>query len=360
MGFFYIDDMKKTLHVSAGFGRAGCVMFMALCAAAVTQGDGLSLSVNPYEGVDWEKTTQHKANLHTHTVASGGKLFLEQVFAEYAKRGYTILSITDHDLCTRWWKAGIDPLKDYGILPVTGQEYSRGHHVNGFFLDYETAAQDTDLLVREITGRGGVAFLNHPGRYWKMNKEGLVPKETCDEYVKLLDRNSLVLGIEVLNRNEKGLNDILLWDAILRVSMPARPVWGFSNDDMHERKQLGQNWNIFLLDRLDEGALRHAMMKGHFYFSAQKQEHGGTGDPPVIQAIIHDPAAQTLTLSAASDGALLDADRYRWIADGKVIHEGPVLNYGQNKDITRYVRAELTGKSGTTYTNPFGFSRALR
>jgi len=341
-------------------GFFGWSALFALCAMMSAQGDGLRLTVNPYEGVDWERATQHKANLHTHTVASGGKLFLEQVFAEYAKQGYTILAITDHDLCTRWWKTEARPLKDYGILPVTGQEYSRGQHVNGFFLDYETTEQDMDILVREITSRGGVAFLNHPGRYWKIGKDGNVPKETCDDYVKLLDQNPLVLGIEVFNRNEKNLSDALLWDAILRVAMPTRPVWGFSNDDMHERKQLGHNWNIFLLDKLDEGSVRHAMIKGHFYFSAKGQEHGDAGDPPVIQAILHDPAAKTLTLAAAADGALLGEDHYLWIADGRVIHKGPVLKYGPNRDITCYVRAELTGKGGTTYTNPFGFSRDIR
>lgn len=318
------------------------------------------LVLNPYEGVDWEKVTQHKANLHTHTVSSGGKLFLHQVFAEYARRGYEILAITDHDLCTQWEKAGLDPVKEFGILPVMGQEYSQGQHVNGFFLNHETSMRDTAALAREITTRGGFAVINHPGRYWKPDVNGAVPPETRDEYVKLLDENPLILGIEVVNRNNRSPHDVALWDALLGAAMPARPVWGFANDDMHERKHIGQAWNIFLLETLDEVALRHAMLKGHFYFSARENGRGqeAAGDPPVIQSIVHDPAAQTITLSAAADGAVVGAKQCRWIAEGQTVCEGPVLAYSRVRGIGRYVRAEVKGKGGTTFSNPFGFRLA--
>ena len=341
--------------------KTGRVLFLCAFSAAAARAENLKLVLNPYEGVDWEKVTQHKANLHTHTVASGGKLFLNQVFEEYAKRGYTILAVTDHDICTRWDKAGVDPLKEYGILPVMGQEYSEGHHVNGLFLNYETRTRDTALLLREIAGHGGLAIINHPGRYWKVDAGGQVPQETREEYAKLLDENPLAVGLEVINKGNRNPHDLTLWDELLKVSMPVRPVWGFANDDMHESKQLGHSWDIFLLDTLDEAALRHAMLKGHFYFSSRghDHEHDAANEPPLIQAIVHDPAARTLTLRAAADGAVLDAEHFRWIADGQTIGTGPVLSYGQAKGLGRYVRAEVSGKGGTTYTNPFGFSRAL-
>ena len=331
----------------------------AVFSAALVSAEGVKLVLNPYEGVKWEQTTQHKANLHTHTVASGGKLFLNQAFTEYAKRGYTILAVTDHDLCTRWEKAELNPLKDFGILPVMGQEYSKGQHVNGFFTDYEAHSGNMELVVRGIAGHGGLAVINHPGRYWKPDVNGTVPQETRDEYLKLLDENPLVLGIEVINKNNRNPQDMALWDALLGVSMPVRPVWGFANDDMHESKHLGHAWEIFLLDTLDEAALRHALLKGHFYFSfrGNGHEHDGESEPPVFQSIVHDPLAQTLTLSAAADGAVLDAGRYRWIAEGRTVCEGPVLKYGQVRGIGKYVRAEVEGAGGKTYTNPFGFSR---
>ena len=339
--------------------KAGTLACLFCLAVKVVCAGDLKLVLNPYEGVNWEKTTQNKSNLHTHTVASGGKLFLNQVFTEYAKCGYTILAITDHDLCTKWEKAEINPLKEFGILPVMGQEYSQGQHVNGFFVDDESHSRNLELVAQGITGHGGFAVINHPGRYWEPDENGQVPQETRDEYLRLLDTNPLVLGIEVINKNNRNPHDVLLWDALLCVSMPVRPVWGFANDDMHERKHIGHAWNVFLLDSLDEVSLRHAMLKGCFYFSVRghDHEHGGENEPPVIQSIIHDPVAQTLTLSAAADGGRLDVEHFRWIAEGKTVAEGAVLKYGQTQGIVKYVRAEMEGLGGKTYTNPFGFSR---
>ncbi|MDD4174994.1 MAG: hypothetical protein PHN34_12215 [Kiritimatiellae bacterium] len=337
---------------------AGIVCLLAATASAL-HAKGLRLLLNPYDGVKWEQVTQHKANLHTHTVASGGKLLLNQVFAEYAQRGYTILAITDHDLCTQWQKADINPMKEYGILPVMGQEYSKGHHINGFFVNFETRASDSELVLLEIVNHGGVAVINHPGRYWKPDADGRVPQGTRNEYLRLLNGNPLALGIEVINKNDRYPHDVLLWDALLEVAMPARPVWGFANDDMHERKQIGHSWETFLLDRLDSSELRHAMLKGHFYFSSRGNDHDqdGFSEPPVIQSIVHDPVSQTLTLSAAADGAVLDAEHYRWIANGQTIMVGPALKYNETEGVGRYVRAEIESAGGKTYTNPFGFGQ---
>jgi len=341
--------------------RTSCwrvMLCQAFCAALAADAANVRLVLNPYESVNWEKTTQHKANLHTHTVASGGKLFLHQVFEEYAKRGYTILAITDHDSCTRWEKSGINPIKDYGLLPVMGQEYSQGDHVNGLFSDYEAHTANMDFLLRGITRHGGFAIINHPGNYWDLDGNGRVPQETRERYLKMLDTNPLVLGIEVVNANHRHPEDVSLWDALLGASMPVRPIWGFANDDMHKSKEIGHAWNIFPLDSLDEAALRQAMLKGQYYFSvrADAHEHGGEREPPLIQKIVHDPAAQTLAVFAAAEGVVLDAEHYQWIADGQVIFKGPILKYNGIGGIGRYVRAEIAGKGGTTYTNPFGFS----
>ena len=40
-----------------------------------------------------------KANLHTHTTISDGKLTPEEVKAAYMERGYQIVAFTDHEVC---------------------------------------------------------------------------------------------------------------------------------------------------------------------------------------------------------------------------------------------------------------------
>ena len=103
-----------------------CVAGLALGIVLGAWGAPLRLTLNPYADVDWGRIDQHRANLHTHTVESGGELFIGEVFKAYGALGYSVLAITDHDHCTHWEKAGIDPVKEFGVLPVTGQEYSKG------------------------------------------------------------------------------------------------------------------------------------------------------------------------------------------------------------------------------------------
>ena len=338
---------------------------MFLCAAWLAAGlaqgaaaGPLKLVVDPYAGLDWQKLNQYRANLHTHTVESGGQLFLGEVFKEYARRGYSILAITDHDRCTKWEKAGLDPLKEHGILPVLGQEYSKGRHVCGLFLDHKSDARDNAPLVEEIAGHGGVAVLNHPGRYWKPDADGRLPQATRDEYLALVRAHPAIAGIEVFNKNDRYPRDTLLWDALLGAALPGRPVWGFANDDMHDPAQIGHSWETFVMESLTPACLRAALTRGSFYLSVRGKSEKADAYPPIIQSVAHDAAAQTITLQAAADGGLLPEKSYRWISDGAVVHEGPVLDYGRTPGIGSYVRAELSGDGGTTYTNPFGFSRA--
>ena len=64
-----------------------------------------------------KEATFYKANLHTHTTMSDGKLTPEQVKEEYKKRGYSIVAFTDHEHI-------IDQshLNDESFLAITGCE----------------------------------------------------------------------------------------------------------------------------------------------------------------------------------------------------------------------------------------------
>lgn len=320
-------------------------------------GGHLKLVSNPYAGVDWDRVAQHKANLHTHTVASGGHLFLRQAYEEYARNGYTVLAVTDHNLYTEWDKSDIDPLKKFGILQVKGQEYSDSQHVNGLFVDNVKHTKNIRKLIRNVGQDEGVAILNHPGRYWSPGINGSVPPETLTRYRSLFSENPCLLGLEIINANSFFKHDIELWDSLLGVFMPERPVWGFANDDMHKAGQIAKGWEVLLLDDLNENGVRSAMKTGRFYFSARPPgtsqifEH----EPPVIISLAHDSTARTLHVMAAADGEVLGTEHYRWFAEGHTIGEGSVLDYGKLEISLCYARAEITSQGGTTYTNPFGF-----
>ena len=193
--------------------------------------------------------------------------------------------------------------------------------------------------------------------------EKLIPEKVALSYTNLMESYPHLIGMEVLNGTRPLSEypfDRGLWDALLMRLMPSRPVWGFSNDDMHGMVHLGRDWNTVLCQKLDEKTVRDTLCNGQFYFSSTRAHQGPKDDvasTPIITRIDHDKAAGTLTISATEAGKPFPSDACYWIADGKVIHIGPTLNYRTTPDIHSYVRAELRGQGGITLTNPFGFSQ---
>jgi len=352
-----------------------------------------NIVVDPYAGVDWKSFEQHKANLHTHTTQSDGELTPSQAIDEYRARGYTILALTEHNLCTWPWtelatlerkgkalqgdnaavkepdvsseKRRFPQIAAYenrdpetlGMLAIAGNEYSIHHHTNSFFIQYETRSRKLEQTIQEVGERGGIMMINHPGRYWEPAEDGSIPDDIIERYAAIFRDNAHVVGMEVINQGQRYKDDVRLWDKVLAALMPARPVWGFSNDDMHAKKKLGRDWEVFLIPSLNEANVRKAMETGSFYFSTvgtHPEEERSVAETPLITSITHDADAGTISISATSGGNILPEEQYKWISAGEVVHTGPILDYRNNPGIANYIRAELTGKGGTTYTNPYG------
>ena len=64
-------------------------------------------------------TKQYKANLHSHTTLSDGKIKPEDVVAGYKAHGYDILAITDHEYITNH-----QHMADENFIILTGYELS--------------------------------------------------------------------------------------------------------------------------------------------------------------------------------------------------------------------------------------------
>jgi hypothetical protein len=324
------------------------------------EGTQLKIVADPYRGVDWESIQHHKANFHTHTTESDGGLKPEQVIDEYRNRGYTILAITDHNRCTfPWTKWDRDPVA-LGMLAVAGNELSRHHHAGSLFVPFETRSEKLEQSLEEVRQAGGLAMLNHPGRYWKPDDQGRVPSEVLDRYVGWFRQFDHLIGMEIVNQRDRYPHDRMLWDALLGVLMPDRPVWGFANDDMHSSSALGINWNVLLLKSLDEEEVREALQTGRFYIcsvSVSPAESRDVSQTPKLVSVVHDSGAGTITLKGESGGEPLPEEQYVWISQGRVVHRGPMIHYRKVQGIFSYLRAELHGKGGITFTNPFGFAR---
>lgn len=118
----------------------------------------------------------YKANLHTHSTNSDGRLSPEQVKAEYKKRGYSVLALTDHEHL-------IDNshLNDDGFLTITSCEVAikefaeqstlknrdmRVAHLNFYALDpHNTLTPCYNSVYDHYIKDGYRHLIKHDGEY---------------------------------------------------------------------------------------------------------------------------------------------------------------------------------------------------
>ncbi|MEN6452950.1 MAG: hypothetical protein ABFD10_01755 [Prolixibacteraceae bacterium] len=320
---------------------------------------------NPYETVSWSGYGQYKANLHTHTMVSDGWMNPQTVVGKYRDAGYQILAISDHNSVTWPW-TGFSGFKmnaksegrllnrelkpqeedwirpkdllfkdvnpdDAGMAAIQANELSDHHHMNSFFNDHN-GTKTEDESLKATAAKHGLAVLNHPGRYHDTNPK----RYSLDWYLDLYLRYPHLLGMEVYNCGKRFPHDDQLWDSVLTVMAPVRPVWGFSNDDMHSMRDFGRNWNVFLLPELNEKAVRQAMEKGAFYFVYSPDGHNGS-KPPVIESIKVNQRKGKIAINATGSDSIV------WIAEGKKIMYGNCFALRKLEKNIRYVRAEIYG-----------------
>ena len=322
---------------------------------------------NPYASVDWKEYGRYKANFHTHTTVSDGVMNPHTVVDRYLKLGYDILAITDHNAVTYPW-TGFSKLnpsvlsinrraagnllmpekfsfedrdqETLAMIAIEGNEYSRHHHIGGYFSNIPGSAS-IDESLQKLGDDDGIAMLFHPGRY----------TPPLQWYVDLYLRYDHLFGMEVYNQGDRYPGDRHWWDLILSETMPGRPVWGYSNDDMHTAAHLGYNWNIMLLPELTSEHVRTGMTEGTSWFVYAPQGHTGPS-PPQITRVITDRYEGTISLSAEQYESIT------WLAHGNVVGENLEIALDSLPADTRYVRAELHGREETvTGTQPFGIRR---
>lgn len=161
----------------AGLALAGTLCFNGKSMAQTVLANRVrNVKVDPYRTVDWDRVQRHKANLHTHTTVSDGRMPPHQVVDEYHSRGYAVLALTDHNKVTYpWssfdrWKTGNenrDP-GTLGMLALSGNELSRHHHTLSLFSDFDSDSRDWDEVLTALGRyrqevRGVVC---HPAMHW--------------------------------------------------------------------------------------------------------------------------------------------------------------------------------------------------
>ena len=377
---------------------------------AATQAAAFTV-VNPYEAVDWASFGQYKAALHVHTTHSDGSATPAETVRRHYHLGFDILAITDHNaLLNRWderpqygfnWfrrlhnffrgqvlltteeKAAIyagaypsdtrQQLNGMISLPAINEQ-SRAEHVNTFWAPFNNSYRDNiESVLQRTTELGGIAILNHPGRYTGgryANEYGEAASNdpaVIQRYVNWFGMFDVALGMEIFNRlDRETASERILWDNVLMALMPyGRPVWGFSNDDSHSVNCVGYNWNVMLMPELTAEATRTAMETGAFYAVTRvARREGVNADQPSRGSydtlfLLNQPTPGIDNIEVAGDTITItgrDYDTIEWIADGRVIHTGATLDLAERAGSIghSYVRAQLLSETGAAMTQPFG------
>ncbi len=379
--------------------RVGFLVFVALTPAVLHAQEAddaapVRMAVSPYEEVDWSSVSHYRADLHVHTIQSDGCHTPAEVVEAYHAAGFSILALTDHDTISPngcplhenasvgqieagvfasshspfpdprpenfpanttwpWPDFGAPAPESLGMVGIEGAELTCGPHRNVYFADYGVLepCPTIDEQTRAAAGQRGLMVLNHP--------EGRL-KEWYYELFRSHSADYLI-GMEL---SRSAGEAAALWDQLLADLMPARPVWGFANSDMHFFSRMQFAFTVLLLDRLSAGGVREAMRTGSFYSvvaSTNRDLRSGASAPydgsyPEPISLTVDHGEQRISLEARNyDEILWVSGRSTWrysidpdtgIAwpPGEVVGRGSDFDYG-DFDLN-YVRAELIGGTG--------------
>lgn len=313
---------------------------------------------DPYAGVDWATAKRVKANFHTHTTQSDGRFVPSDAIDWYHAHLYEVLAITDHNRVTYPWtgltdlepsdgakkrlaegKLESDDLtyenrdpEQLDMVAIQGNEMSRHHHMGSFFNDHGGTG-DIDSSLTAIGEKDGIAMLFHPRRY----------ERTLDWYTTLYKTYPHLIGQEIYNQGDRYVDRAgghrALWDSIMTDLGEDRPVWGFSNDDMHTSPQYGRNWNLLLLPEITPDEVRRGMTDGLVLFVYAPDGHGGV-EPPTVEKISVDGKAGTISIAAVNYATI------EWVSEGKIVHQGDSIDLNEVPEVGGYVRAMIRGEGG--------------
>lgn len=364
-------------------------------SAAENTGEGsLDYTIDsPYKNVNWNTYGQYKADFHAHSNESDGSPQPYDTIEEHYRKGYDVLALTDHNVTNTTWNRKDDPtgrgrtyLTDERYEEIVNgtdrggkgmvalrdsEEQSISEHLNTFFASFnntEGATLEDNIAMCESVG--GISHINHPGRYTGgKNTSGTVGQdasnnpETVKKYVDLFMKYDSCVGMEIINKLDgDSYSDRILWDNILEQTMKeGRFVWGFSNDDTHSNAATGHSYNMMLMPKNTSTNVRSSMESGAFYACAKVAKREGYTNTNISEIENYQPPVITnIEVDQKDDTISIQGDYYNtieWIADGEVIATGNTIDLNDYEGkINSYVRAQLKGNEGISFTQPFGIT----
>lgn len=229
-----------------------------------------------------------RANLHTHTCITDATPTPEEMKELYKKRGYQILSITDHNVVM-----DMSHLNDDDFLMLTGAEFNvnenpfqrgccRSAHFNfiakrpdilwqpfRYHKEYNAAeylakaqidnisqehsGENMNAIIKAANEHGYLVMYNHP--HWSLHDyrdyadlKGLWAMEICNHgSASYGDRYNSTIYRDLLNQGNR--------------------LFPVGADDSHNERGVGGAWVMVGAEKLEYGSVINALEKGDFYAS---------------------------------------------------------------------------------------------
>ncbi len=355
------------IQLKAKKGIDAEIVFPQICVKVLSGTiDEKTLSGNPYQNVNWATVGKYKGTFHVHTDwSSDATLTADAVVDLYHSKNYKILPLTNHDFNSYPWTLfsmfkptwkDRDPAA-LGMLTFPAIELSANNHHNDFFTGRNDDGANLEQSFTKTEEMGGLQQINHPGQYWSIgNTYTGLEKNSAAWHADNFKRHASLIGLEVYNAGNKHVSDRILWDEILTLTMPQRPVWGYSNDDFHNLNMAFFNYEYMLMDELTISALKVAMKTGKSVFS---YEYGASGNAlaPSISNITVNESNKTITITTPDNDVswICGTEGSGSTRKSAVIGYGKTFFYDGFKG--SYVRALIKNVYGETCTQPFGFDK---
>ncbi len=207
------------------------------------------------------------------------------VIADYERRGYDFLSISDHDrlVSPETYQKGTNLSLIRGV-EVTA-EGPHILHVNAH--DTVEPVRDRQKVLDGIQRGGGFSVLCHPN---------LGPR--CDHFQqRSMETLEGFVGIEIYNGVVERCGGRALatdrWDILLS---SGRRIWGFADDDSHRPGDVGLAWNVVQSENRSTEAIITAIRQGRFYSlhrgDDSERSCRGRRDPRSNRGCVPDPICE--------------------------------------------------------------------
>lgn len=242
--------------------------------------------VNPFElPGKW-----YKGNFHCHSRSSDGALWIQDAVAEFRKRGFSVLAITDHEQTN-----DIRGLSDKKILVINGMEMHPvlprpqrdNYHICGVNLPHgypmsRAAREHAQPCLDQVTRFGGVNILAHP-------KEISL---TLEEFVHLKNMHGIEVWTSLSEIDCHAGSSEAEWAAAMDKGMFMTAI---GSDDTHWAPRHGlrdvaAGWTMLKMPSLTVANVIKAVKTGATYAS------GG----PAIHDFRYNPADNMISIKCSS------------------------------------------------------------